>query len=157
MAFPAFPGYSGPMSKPILVLKGPNCCSAFASLPELSAKGARTAHGQRGEGKERLEQGSSALAALLDETGLGEVEIEREGVRVRVARRVAIEAAIGGMRRKPPANHGPAGGGRRQKGGGSSQHPGAIKSPMVGTAIWRGAGLRTFHRGGHAWLRARRF
>ena len=35
------------------------------------------------------------LAALLDETGLGEIEIEREGVRVRVARRMAIEAAIG--------------------------------------------------------------
>ena len=54
--------------------------------------------GKEVKGKGSFEQGLvRELAALLDETGLGEIEIEREGVRVRVARRVAIEAAIGGM------------------------------------------------------------
>jgi acetyl-CoA carboxylase biotin carboxyl carrier protein len=47
------------------------------------------------------------LAALLDETGLGEIEIEREGVRVRVARRMAVEAAIG-MPAQAAIQHGTA-------------------------------------------------
>ena len=49
------------------------------------------------KGKGSVEQGLvRELAALLDETGLGEIEVEREGVRVRVARRVAIEAGTVG-------------------------------------------------------------
>ncbi len=76
------------------------------------------------------------LAALLDETGLGEIEIEREGVRVRVARRMAIEAAIG-----MPAQAGIqqsaaqlAEGAPKKAADDPAKHPGAVKSPMVGTA-----------------------
>jgi acetyl-CoA carboxylase biotin carboxyl carrier protein len=76
------------------------------------------------------------LAALLDETGLGEIEIEREGVRVRVARRMAIEAAIGmpahatvHQTMAQPADAAP-----KKAVDDPSKHPGAVKSPMVGTA-----------------------
>ena len=33
------------------------------------------------------------LAKLLDETGLSEIEIDREGMRVRVAREIRVQAA----------------------------------------------------------------
>ena len=38
------------------------------------------------------------LAKLLDETGLGEIEVEREGVRVRVARQAVTQVFAGGHR-----------------------------------------------------------
>ena len=89
------------------------------------------------KGNGSIEQGLVRdLAALLDETGLGEIEIEREGVRVRVARRVAIEAsaAVGvpvqtaqslAQAAEPTAKKAPDD---------PAKHPGAVKSPMVGTA-----------------------
>jgi acetyl-CoA carboxylase biotin carboxyl carrier protein len=77
------------------------------------------------------------LAALLDETGLGEIEIEREGVRVRVARRMAIESTTIGM----PAQAGLqqstaqlAEAAAKKVADDPAKHPGAVKSPMVGTA-----------------------
>jgi acetyl-CoA carboxylase biotin carboxyl carrier protein len=75
------------------------------------------------------------LAALLDETGLGEIEIEREGVRVRVARRMAVEAAIG-MPAQAAIQHGTAQPAEAPKKAADdpAKHPGAVKSPMVGTA-----------------------
>jgi acetyl-CoA carboxylase biotin carboxyl carrier protein len=70
------------------------------------------------------------LAKLLDETGLTEIEFERGGVRVRVARQgqpvIAAAApvrAIAGA--APSAAEAPAG---------DAKHPGMVPSPMVGTA-----------------------
>jgi acetyl-CoA carboxylase biotin carboxyl carrier protein len=67
------------------------------------------------------------LAKLLDETGLTEIEFERGGVRVRVARQgqpvmaaVAATRAVGAGPSEAPA--------------GDAKHPGAVPSPMVGTA-----------------------
>jgi acetyl-CoA carboxylase biotin carboxyl carrier protein len=68
------------------------------------------------------------LARLLDETGLTEIEYERDGQRVRVARQaqlvatparaiVATDALAAGDAPLDPA-----------------KHPGAVTSPMVGTA-----------------------
>ena len=74
------------------------------------------------------------LAELLNETGLSEIEIEREGLRIRVARMLTTsviappaqplefaqrtaEAATGVVKPRDPGDH-----------------PGAVKSPMVGTA-----------------------
>jgi acetyl-CoA carboxylase biotin carboxyl carrier protein len=79
------------------------------------------------------------LAKLLDETGLTEIEFERDGVSIRVARNlgapptrsraadVAIAAPVAVAAADP------------------AQHPGAIVSPMVGTA-YRGPapGARPF-------------
>lgn len=72
------------------------------------------------------------LADLLNETGLSEIEIERDGLRVRVARQLTMTAmpafapgsaaasAAAGSAAKPVAD--------------PAQHPGTVKSPMVGTA-----------------------
>ena len=70
------------------------------------------------------------LAKLLDETGLTEIEFERDGVSVRVARHLSApsprlrsaEASGSVMPATPaPAAIDP------------TQHPGAVISPMVGT------------------------
>src|SRR5207247_7615146 len=69
------------------------------------------------------------LARLLDETGLSEIEFERDGQRVRVARQAqpsappparlaaAADAPLAELPQVDPA-----------------KHPGVVTSPMVGTA-----------------------
>ena len=71
------------------------------------------------------------LAQLLDETGLTEIEFERDGQRVRVARQAqAVAAAPAAPRRA-----------RRPRAAlavaaplDPAKHPGVVTSPMVGTA-----------------------
>ncbi|MEN3380752.1 MAG: acetyl-CoA carboxylase biotin carboxyl carrier protein [Hyphomicrobiales bacterium] len=75
------------------------------------------------------------LAKLLDETKLTEIEVEREGLRVRIARQSVTHVVAGGG---APASFGssipspaaivPAPALDHAK------HPGAVTSPMVGTA-----------------------
>ena len=73
------------------------------------------------------------LALLLDETSLTEIEIERAGLRVRVARNISIAASM-------PASFQP----RRCRAAAAApvdaadvaKHPGVVPSPMVGTAYW---------------------
>jgi acetyl-CoA carboxylase biotin carboxyl carrier protein len=90
------------------------------------------------KGKGGVEQGLvRELAALLDETGLSEIEIEREGVRVRVARRMAIEAAAIGVPAQMAVGQSiaqPAEASAKKPPDDPAKHPGAVKSPMVGTA-----------------------
>jgi acetyl-CoA carboxylase biotin carboxyl carrier protein len=90
-------------------------------------------------GKKSSEGGSGEhqlireLAELLNETGLSEIEIEKSGLKVRVARTISVVgsapaammplSAVGGA---APAASGGA--------GDPGKHPGAVKSPMVGTA-----------------------
>jgi acetyl-CoA carboxylase biotin carboxyl carrier protein len=77
------------------------------------------------------------LALLLDETSLTEIEIERAGLRVRVARTVSVATSV-------PAASAPAVAAQTATAPASSQaasadlskHPGAVPSPMVGTAYW---------------------
>jgi len=77
-----------------------------------------------------------ALARLLHETGLSEIEIERTGLKIRVVRTLNAAAAL------PP---GPVAAPAGVKGIASTveqapaaddpaNHPGVVKSPMVGTA-----------------------
>jgi acetyl-CoA carboxylase biotin carboxyl carrier protein len=74
------------------------------------------------------------LAQLLDETGLTEIEIDRDGMRVRVARQVVHAAAAGAA--VPAAAPQPATTPTEAAGGESdpAKHPGCVRSPMVGTA-----------------------
>jgi acetyl-CoA carboxylase biotin carboxyl carrier protein len=70
------------------------------------------------------------LAELLNETGLTEIEIEKSGLKVRVARTLSVMASA-------PAAMMPIGGAAPAAAGGAGdpgKHPGAVKSPMVGTA-----------------------
>jgi acetyl-CoA carboxylase biotin carboxyl carrier protein len=73
------------------------------------------------------------LALLLDETSLTEIEIERAGLRVRVARNISIAASMPAnaqLGAAVPAAAAPAAVVDVAK------HPGVVPSPMVGTAYW---------------------
>jgi len=75
------------------------------------------------------------LALLLDETHLTEIEIERAGLRVRVARNVSIAASVPAAYQPAaaaPATAAPAPAAVADL----SKHPGVVPSPMVGTAYW---------------------
>src|ERR1051325_7397584 len=74
------------------------------------------------------------LALLLDETGLTEIEIERAGFRVRVARNISIAASIPASQPHPSAAPMPAAGAAPVSD--IAQHPGMVPSPMVGTVYW---------------------
>jgi acetyl-CoA carboxylase biotin carboxyl carrier protein len=73
------------------------------------------------------------LALLLDETSLTEIEIERSGLRVRVARNITVAASV-------PANYQPASPAPAAAAAVAvadvAKHPGVVPSPMVGTAYW---------------------
>jgi acetyl-CoA carboxylase biotin carboxyl carrier protein len=73
------------------------------------------------------------LAALLDETNLTEIEIERTGLRVRIARNVSIAAAVPASYHAAPA---PAATAAAPAAADVSKHPGMVPSPMVGTVYW---------------------
>ncbi len=72
-----------------------------------------------------------ALARLLDETGLTEIEIERAGLRVRVARQSAPVASAAAPVFVAPAS---AALDMSEGAGDPAKHPGVVTSPMVGTA-----------------------
>jgi acetyl-CoA carboxylase biotin carboxyl carrier protein len=73
------------------------------------------------------------LALLLDETSLTEIEIERAGLRVRVARNVSIAASV--PMAAPSAAPVPTSA-MAAPAADIAKHPGAVPSPMVGTAYW---------------------
>src|ERR1700719_996739 len=81
------------------------------------------------------------LALLLDETSLTEIEIERAGLRVRVARNISIAAAM------PPSmatvTHAPVAAAPASAAEAAAaavadfgNHPGVVPAPIVGTAYW---------------------
>ena len=71
------------------------------------------------------------LAALLDETGLTEIEIERAGLRIRVGRGATTVHAAAPTASQPLASTpAPSPAAATDPG----KHPGAVNSPMVGTA-----------------------
>ncbi len=69
-----------------------------------------------------------ALAKLLKETELSEIEIEQNGLRVKVARHFANGALP--VSAAPPASAAPQ---TPPPDDNPSKHPGAVPSPMVGT------------------------
>jgi len=85
----------------------------------------------KGEASGAEQQLIRELADLLNETGLSEIEIEKSGLKIRVARTIAIQstvpaaatavAAATAAEAKPAAVD-------------PAKHPGVVKSPMVGTA-----------------------
>ena len=91
------------------------------------------------------------LAALLEETGLSEIEIGEDSRRVRVARTLAASAPPAALAAAPAAEAaaasdaeeaGAADGGEAAI---DASHPGAVVSPMVGTLyVAPGPGERPF-------------
>jgi acetyl-CoA carboxylase biotin carboxyl carrier protein len=76
------------------------------------------------------------LATLLDETSLTEIEMERAGLRVRVARNVTIAAAMPAAAAPVAAASAAVASAVAPAAADLSKHPGAVTSPMVGTAYW---------------------
>jgi len=81
------------------------------------------------------------LAQLLNDTGLTEIEIEKSGLKIRVARTVTLAAAVppaptpfAPSQGASPGAGAPAATGAADPG----KHPGAVKSPMVGTSYRAG-------------------
>jgi acetyl-CoA carboxylase biotin carboxyl carrier protein len=77
------------------------------------------------------------LAFLLDETNLTEIEIERAGLRVRVARNISIAASAPtayavAQAAAPVSAAAPAEAAAID----FAKHPGVVPSPMVGTVYW---------------------
>ena len=76
------------------------------------------------------------LATILEETGLTEIEIEHKDVKIRVSRQGVAQAAFAAPAplaapvSSAPAPETPAAASAVK----SEDHPGAVKSPMVGTA-----------------------
>ncbi len=73
------------------------------------------------------------LAALLDETGLTEIEIEQEGLRLRVSRGTQSAIMSPAPAATPAVTPRPAREETTETARDPAQHPGAVKSPMVGT------------------------
>jgi acetyl-CoA carboxylase biotin carboxyl carrier protein len=76
------------------------------------------------------------LAQLLTETGLTEIEIDREGMRVRVARQLApaVAAVPAAATAAPQPAYAPAQPQSAALADDPSKHPGCVRSPMVGVA-----------------------
>lgn len=77
------------------------------------------------------------LALLLDETSLTEIEIERAGLRLRVARNISVAATMPvPVAHAAPVPIAAAAAAPATTAADMSKHPGAVTSPMVGTAYW---------------------
>ncbi|WP_072397400.1 acetyl-CoA carboxylase biotin carboxyl carrier protein [Hyphomicrobium sp. CS1GBMeth3] len=91
--------------------------------------------GEKPSGEQQLIR---ELAQLLNDTGLSEIEIEKSGLKIRVARSVTIAAAVPSapVPFVPTGASAPATGAAPAASGAAdpAKHPGAVKSPMVGTA-----------------------
>jgi len=71
------------------------------------------------------------LAGILEETGLSEIEIEKAGLRVRVARNIQV-SAVNAVSHAPVAAAAGSSVAPAPKAD-TASHPGLVTSPMVGT------------------------
>jgi acetyl-CoA carboxylase biotin carboxyl carrier protein len=76
------------------------------------------------------------LASLLNETSLTEIEIERAGLRLRVARNVTVAAAMPAAYQAAAVAQTASASASASAASDLSKHPGVVPSPMVGTAYW---------------------
>jgi acetyl-CoA carboxylase biotin carboxyl carrier protein len=74
------------------------------------------------------------LAQLLTETGLTEIEIDRDGMRVRVARQLVAGPTAPVVTAVVPAPAAPSQAAAAGTAADPAKHPGCVHSPMVGVA-----------------------
>lgn len=80
------------------------------------------------------------LAELLNDTGLSEIEIEKSGLKIRVAKELHFAGTMpmayapAPQMAAPAAASAPAAEAKPAGAADPAKHPGAVKSPMVGTA-----------------------
>jgi len=88
----------------------------------------------QGETSSAEQQLIRELADLLNKTGLSEIEIEKAGLKVRVARTVTVQGAVAAPAPAAAAAAAAAASAAAKPAGSDpAKHPGAVKSPMVGT------------------------
>ncbi len=75
------------------------------------------------------------LAELLVETGLSEIEIEKSGLKLRVARQLSVAADVTHAQHSAIAAPVAAVSAAPAKSADPAGNPGTVKSPMVGTAF----------------------
>jgi len=81
-----------------------------------------------------------ALAGILNETGLSDIELDRKGTRLRVSRAVTVAAAVHAPAvHAPAAVHHAAPVAAAAPAAPAGDHPGTVKSPMVGTVYMASA------------------
>ena len=73
------------------------------------------------------------LAELLNDTGLSEIELEKSGLKIRVAKTITVAVPVAMPHLPAAASHVPHGA-PAVAANDPAKHPGAVKSPMVGTA-----------------------
>ena len=84
------------------------------------------------------------LADILNDTGLSEIQLERKGVKIRVSRSVTVTASVApAVHHAAPVHAAPAPAATPAPAAAASKgpdadHPGTVKSPMVGT-VYRAA------------------
>lgn len=79
------------------------------------------------------------IAKLISETDLTEIEVEKGDLRIYVARQINVAAPIVQQVAAAPAIVAPAPLAAAPKSADLAAHPGAVRSPMVGTAYRRPA------------------
>lgn len=109
----------------------------MATKPQNGSKNDKSASKQESKKSEMSKPGVDQelirqLAALLTETDLSEIEIETDGLKLRVARQVA--QAVTHVAAPAPAAAAPAAAPAAPTAADAASHPGAVTSPMVGTA-----------------------
>jgi acetyl-CoA carboxylase biotin carboxyl carrier protein len=81
----------------------------------------------------------ASLAEILNATGLTEIELDRKGIKVRVAKTVTAIAQVAATHHASPAAHASHAAPAAETSAASApkapagDHPGTVKSPMVGT------------------------
>ena len=102
----------------------------MASQPQDKSTASESTNGKLTDERELIRD----LATLLDQTNLSEIEIERAGLRVRVARNITTSAVVPAAIQ--PVVVAPAAGVVASAAAATdiSKHPGVVPSPMVGTA-----------------------
>ena len=110
----------------------------------MARKGARPQEEPQKKGQQRMtakDKGEASgaeqrlireLAEILDDTGLSEIEFEKSGLKIRVARELSVQPIAAVPLAAPAAAAPPAAAAAAAPD--PAKHPGAVKSPMVGTA-----------------------
>lgn len=80
------------------------------------------------------EEAIRGLAELLNDTGLSEIEVEQKGLRIRVARNISATVSAPAPHAHGAAEAPPAPAPAADPDADLATHPGAVTSPMVGTA-----------------------
>ena len=92
---------------------------------------AKKTSGAKGAGSKGSDKRVRELAKLLKETGLSEIEIEENGMRIRVAAGGAVAAPVAAA----PVAAAAATSQPEPAAEPADEHPGTLNSPMVGTAF----------------------